>query len=192
MAEITGYCRVSTGSQSLDAQIAALRAAGATTVFKEKASGARSDRQQLRRAIDNLAAGDTLIVTRLDRLARSARDLHNIVHEISERGAGFKSLAEAWVDTSSPISRLVLGILANIAEFERSLIQSRTDAGIQRAREAGVKFGRPGRLTKHQEQKAIEMLEAEEPQAEVARIFDCGQATISRLWARHQQKKMAA
>ena len=151
---IIGYCRVSTDGQTLDAQIAELKAAGATRIFSEKRSGARTDRPQLRKALAALGKGDTLVVSRLDRLARSTRDLLNILHEVSERGAAFKSLADAWCDTTTPHGKLMTTLLAGIAEFERSLIKARTDVGIKRAREAGVKFGRPTKLTKHQQQHA--------------------------------------
>jgi DNA invertase Pin-like site-specific DNA recombinase len=190
MAEIIGYCRVSTGSQSLDIQIEQLKAAGATTLFKEKMSGARSDRPQLLRAIDALGKGDTLLVSKIDRLARSTLHLLTVLEEVKKRGATFKSLGDPWIDTSSPMGEFMMTVLAGVATLERHLIKARTDAGIQRAREAGVRFGRPGRLTKHQQQKGIEMLEADEPQAEIARIFDCGQATISRLWTRHLQETL--
>src|SRR5690242_7476406 len=102
MSNIVGYCRVSTDGQTLDAQIDELKRAGATKMFAEKQSGVRSDRPQLRRAIDALGHKDTLLVTRIDRLARSTRDLLNTLHTVKERGAAFRSLADPWVDTSSP------------------------------------------------------------------------------------------
>jgi DNA invertase Pin-like site-specific DNA recombinase len=129
-----GYCRVSTDGQSLDDQIAALKAAGATKRFAEKQSGARSDRPQLRRAIDALGEGDVLLVTRLDRLARSTRDLLNVLHEVGQKGAAFRSLADTWADTSTPHGRLMVTVLGGLAEFECSLIGARTDVGIKRAR----------------------------------------------------------
>jgi DNA invertase Pin-like site-specific DNA recombinase len=182
--EIVGYCRVSTDGQSLDAQIATLKAAGATKLFAEKRSGARSDRRQLRKAIGALGEGDVLLVTRLDRLARSTRDLLNVLHEIGERGAAFRSLADAWADTTTPHGRLMVTVLGGLAEFERSLIRSRTDVGIKRAREAGIRFGRPPKLTKHQQEQALRLLDAGEPQSAVARLLNCDQSTISRLAAR--------
>ena len=187
MPETIAYARVSTDGQTLDSQIEALKAAGATQVFAEKLSGAQTDRPQLRRALNALGTGDVLIVTRLDRLARSTRDLLNTLHTITERGAAFRSLADAWCDTTTPHGRLMTTLLAGIAEFERSLIKERTGLGIRRAREAGVKFGRPFRLTKHQQQQAIKLLDAGEPQAEIARHFAVDQSTISRLWARHTE-----
>jgi DNA invertase Pin-like site-specific DNA recombinase len=184
MAEIIGYCRVSTDGQTLDAQIAELKAAGATKMFAEKQSGARTDRPQLRKAIAALGEGDTLIVTRLDRLARSTRDLLNVLHDIGEHGALFKSLADTWADTTTPHGRLMLTILGGLAEFERTLIKARTDIGIKRAREAGIKFGRPSKLTAHQRQQALKLLDGGEPQSAVARLLNVDQSTISRLAAR--------
>jgi DNA invertase Pin-like site-specific DNA recombinase len=163
MSDIVGYCRVSTDGQTLDAQIAELKAAGATRMFAEKQSGARSDRPHLRKALDALGEGDVLIVTRLDRLARSTRDLLNVLHEVGECGAAFKSLADTWADTTTAHGKLMITILGGLAEFERSLIKARTDVGIRRAREAGIRFGRPPKLTKHQQEQALRLLDAGEP-----------------------------
>jgi DNA invertase Pin-like site-specific DNA recombinase len=184
MPRIVGYCRVSTDGQTLDDQIAALKAAGAALMFAEKQSGARSDRPQLRKAIDALGQGDTLIVTRLDRLARSTRDLLNVLYEVGENGAAFKSLADTWADTTTAHGRLMLTILGGLAEFERSLIKARTDVGIKRAREAGIRFGRPPKLTRHQQEQALKLLDQGEPQRSVARLFNIDQATVSRLASR--------
>lgn len=181
MPQIVGYCRVSTDGQTLDAQIAELKAAGATRMFAEKQSGARSDRPQLRKAIEALGEGDTLIVTRLDRLARSTRDLLNVLHEVDEKDARFRSLHDSWADTTTPHGRLMLTILGGLAEFERSLIKARTDVGIKRAREAGIRFGRPPKLTPHQRAEALRLLDVGEPQSAVARLLNCDQSTISRL-----------
>ena len=184
MPEIVGYCRVSTDGQTLTAQMAELKAAGATKLFAEKQSGARSDRPQLKKAVAALGEGDTLIVTRLDRLARSTRDLLNVLHEVGEAGARFKSLHDAWADTTTPHGRLMLAVLGGLAEFERSLIRARTGIGIRRAREAGIKFGRPSKLTKHQQEQAMKLLDEGEPQRAVARLLNVDQSTISRLAAR--------
>ena len=181
MGEIIGYCRVSTDGQTLNDQIAALKAAGSNKIFAEKQSGARLDRPQLRKALFALGRGDVLMVTRLDRLARSTRDLLNVLHEIGERGAAFKSLADAWADTTTPHGRLMVTILGGLAEFERSLIKARTDVGIKRARDAGIRFGRPPKLTKHQQEQARKLLGAGEPQSAVARLLNVDQSTISRL-----------
>jgi DNA invertase Pin-like site-specific DNA recombinase len=181
MGEIVGYCRVSTDGQTLNDLIAALKAAGASKIFAEKQSGARSDRPQLRKALFALGRGDVLMVTRLDRLARSTRDLLNVLHEVGERNAAFKSLADAWADTTTPHGRLMVTILGGLAEFERSLIKARTDVGIKRARDAGIRFGRPPKLTKHQREQARKLLDTGEPQSAVARLLNVDQSTISRL-----------
>src|SRR5215471_20966017 len=163
---IVGYARVSTDGQTLDAQQATLKAAGANRIFAEKVSGAATDRKALAKAIDALGAGDVLLVTRLDRLARSTRDLLNILDAAAKKGAGFKSLAEPMIDTTSPHGRLILAVLAALAEFERSMILSRTDEGRKRAMAKGVKFGRKPKLTRHQRQEALQRLAAGEPQTE--------------------------
>jgi DNA invertase Pin-like site-specific DNA recombinase len=122
-----------------------------------------------------------LIVTRLDRLARGTRDLLNVLHIVGERGAAFKSLADHWANTTTPHGRLMVTILGGLAEFERSLIKARTDVGIKRARDAGIPFGRPPKLTPHQRIEALRLLDAGEPQSAVARLLNVDQSTISRL-----------
>ncbi len=144
---IYGYARVSTDGQSVDSQVKALHAAGAEKVFRETASGARSDRAGLRRALNSLSKGDVLMVTRLDRLARSTRDLLNTLAAIADKGAGFRSLGDTWADTTTAHGRLMLTILGGLAEFESELIRARTGEGRQRAKAQGVKMGRkPSRL----------------------------------------------
>src|ERR1700691_2931041 len=123
---IYGYARVSTDGKTLDAEVAALTAAGAAAVFRETASGAKTDRRELAKAVRALDAGDTLLVTRLDRLARSTRDLLNILDMVAKAGAGFKSLGDAWADTTTPRGRLMLTVLGGLAEFEREMIRART------------------------------------------------------------------
>jgi DNA invertase Pin-like site-specific DNA recombinase len=176
-----GYARVSTNGQDLSSQEAELSAAGCAKVFKEKVSGAKTDRTELAKVIRRLAAGDVLIVTRLDRLARSTRDLLNVLATIGERQAGFRSLKDSWADTTSPHGRLMLTVLGGLAEFERELIRARTGEGRKRAKDRGVKFGRPSALTAHQRQEALQRLANGEAQADVARTFNVSQATISRL-----------
>src|SRR5438034_1059836 len=120
-----GYARVSTRDQDLATQNAELMAAGCAKVFKEKVSGAKTDRPELAKVIGRLEPGDVLVVTRLDRLARSTRDLLNVIAAISDRGAGFKSLKDAWADTTTAHGRLMLAVLGGLAEFERELIRER-------------------------------------------------------------------
>jgi DNA invertase Pin-like site-specific DNA recombinase len=180
---IYGYARVSTGSQSLASQDAQLRAAACTKIYAEKVSGAWSDRPELAKLLKRLDRADVLIVTRLDRLARSTRDLLNILDAIGKAGAGFKSLGDAWANTTTPHGRLMLTVLGGLAEFERELIIARTGEGRTRAKARGVKFGRPAVLTPHQRREAMHRLANGEAQADVARSFNVSQATISRLAA---------
>jgi DNA invertase Pin-like site-specific DNA recombinase len=176
-----GYARVSTRDQDLAAQDAELMAAGCAKVFKEKVSGAKTDRPELAKVIGRLESGDVLVVTRLDRLARSTRDLLNVIAAITDRGAGFKSLKDAWADTTSAHGRLMLTVLGGLAEFERELIRARTGEGRKRAKERGVRFGRPRKMTPHQRQEALQRLAAGETQADVARTYNVDATTIGRL-----------
>ena len=153
---IVGYARVSTDGQTLNAQQAALSEAGCAKVYAEKQSGVKTDRAQLAKAIAALAEGDCLIVTKLDRLARSTRDLLNTLAAVGEAGASFKSLGDSWADTTTPHGRLMLTVLGGLAEFERHLILARTTEGRQRAQARGVKFGRKSKLTVHQRQEALD------------------------------------
>jgi len=150
-------------------------------VFKEKVSGVKTDRAELAKVIRRLEPGDVLVVTRLDRLARSTRDLLNVLAAIGEREAGFRSLKDTWADTTTAHGRLMLTVLGGLAECERELIRSRTGDGRKRAKDRGVKFGRPSALTAHQRQEALQRLANGDAQADVARTFNVSQATISRL-----------
>lgn len=180
---IYGYARVSTDGQSVAAQVAALRDVGCGKLFQEVASGAKANRAQLGRMLDALAAGDVVTVTRLDRLARSTRDLLNILAAITAKGAGFRSLGDAWADTTTPHGRLMLTILGGLAEFERELIRSRTTEGRNRAKARGVKLGRKPTLTPHQQREAIQRRDQGETAADIARSFNVSRWTISRLKA---------
>ena len=176
-----GYARVSTDGQTLDAQVIQLKAAGAEKVFREKISGARADRPELARLMRTLSAGDVVIVTRLDRLARSTRDLLNTLAAVADKQAGFRSLSDTWADTTTPHGRLMLTVLGGLAEFERELIRARTGEGRQRAKARGVRLGRKPKLTAHQKGEALARREACEPLAEIARSYDVHHSTISRL-----------
>jgi DNA invertase Pin-like site-specific DNA recombinase len=180
---IYGYARVSTNGQNLATQESELLTAGCAKVFKEKVSGAKTDRAELGKVIRRLEPGDVLVVTRLDRLARSTRDLLNIMATIGEREAGFRSLKDTWADTTTPHGRLMLTVLGGLAEFESELIRARTGEGRKRAKDRGVKFGRPTALTAHQRAEALQRLANGEAQAELARSYGVSQATISRLAA---------
>jgi DNA invertase Pin-like site-specific DNA recombinase len=178
---LVGYARVSTNGQSLDSQLAELTAAGCTRVFREKESGARTNRTELAKAIAELKTGDVLVVTRLDRLARSTRDLLNTLAQITDRGAGFKSLHDTWADTTTPHGRLMLTVLGGLAEFERELIRARTGAGRARAKARGVRFGRPSKLSAFQREEALRRLVAGEAQADIARSYAIDPSAICRL-----------
>lgn len=178
---VYGYARVSTDGQTLDAQQAALRAAGTVRVFSEKQTGTKTDRAALAKAVAILGAGDVLLVTKLDRLARSTRDLLNTLAAISDRGAGFKSLGDPWADTTTPHGKLMITVLGGLAEFERHLILSRTSEGRARAKARGVKFGRKPKLTKHQREEALARKQAGEPLTEIGRSYNVSHMTISRL-----------
>src|SRR3954470_21431963 len=178
---IYGYARVSTDGQSVEAQVTALADAGAEKVFREVASGAKTDRAQLRRVLDALGSGDVLMVTRLDRLARSTRDLLNTLAVITGKKAGFRSLGDTWADTTTSHGRLMLTVLGGLAEFERELIRTRTGEGRARAVTRGQKMGRPPKLTLHQRREAIRRGEKGETLAEIGRSYNVSGATISRL-----------
>jgi DNA invertase Pin-like site-specific DNA recombinase len=180
---IVGYARVSTDGQTLNAQQASLTAAGCERVYSEKISGAVTDRPALAKAIAALAEGDCLIVTKLDRLARSTRDLLNTLAEIAQRGASFKSLGDGWADTTTPAGKLMLTVLGGLAEYERHLILARTSEGRQRAQERGVRFGRRPKLTMHQQQEALARRAAGEALVDIARSYAVSHSTISRLSA---------
>src|ERR1700738_598555 len=178
---IYGYARVSTGSQSEAAQVATLKKHRVGKVFREVAQGDKTDRAQLRRLLAQLAAGDVLMVTRLDRLARSTRDLLNTLAAITEKKAGFRSLGDAWADTTTAHGRLMLTVLGGLAEFERELIRARTGEGRERAKARGVTLGRKPKLTSHQKREAIGRREAGEVLTDIARSYNVSHSTISRL-----------
>ena len=155
-----------------------LRAAGAEKIFRETASGAKTDRVQLRRALAQLDAEDVLLVTRLDRLARSTRDLLNTLAAIAAKGATFRSLGDTWADTTTAHGRLILIVLGGLAEFERELIRGRTGEGRARAVANGVKLGRKPTLTHHQRQEAKRRVKArKESLGEIARSYNAAPAS---------------
>src|SRR5271165_6506102 len=177
------YARVSTDGQSVDAQVRQLKAAGCKTVFREVASGAKTDRAQLRRLLAQLDNGDVLTVTRLDRLARSTRDLLNTLATITGKKAGFRSLGDTWADTTTSHGRLMLTVLGGLAEFERDLIRARTGEGRERAKARGVKMGRKPKLTPHQMKEALRRRDQGEPMRDIGKSFNVSHSTISRLSA---------
>lgn len=167
-----GYARVSTDDQSLDHRRERL--------LEEKVSGARRDRPELARLLDQLRGDDMVVVTRLDRLARSTRDLLEVVEAIRAKDAGLLSIAEPWAGTTSPAGRMVLTVFAGVAEFERELIRQRTEEGRRTARERGVTFGRPSKLRPDQRELAARLLREGRSVSEVARTFNVHPATIYR------------
>lgn len=180
-----GYARVSTRDQNLDLQLKALEGAGCTRIFQEKVSGkSRKNRPELKALLEHLREGDIVVVYKLDRLARSTRDLLNLVDQINGIGAGFVSLSEPWADTTTPAGKMMLTVFAGIAEFERGLIIERTSDGRRAAKERGVKFGPRHKLDDTQRQIALQLLEAGTPVSQVAQTFKVHITTIYRLQGR--------
>src|ERR1700738_1235347 len=176
-----GYARVSSDGQSVDAQVRQLTKAGCKKVFREVASGAKTDRAQLRRLLDVLDTGDMLTVTRLDRLGRPPRALWNPLAATTGKQAGFRSLGDTWADTTTSHGRLMLTVLGGLAEFERDLIRARTGEGRARAVARGQRMGRPFKLTDHKKREAIKRRNQGETLANIARSYNVSPATISRL-----------
>lgn len=178
---IIGYARVSTEDQNLDGQIDALKAAGAERIFADKITGTARSRPELDRLLDQLRQGDVITVTKYDRLARSLRDLLDIVDTIQAHGAGFRSLAED-IDTTTPAGRLVFHVFASIAQFERERISERTKEGLEAARKRGRIGGRPPALSAPQKAEVLRMKDEEgRPLAEIARLFKVSEKTIRRV-----------
>ena len=180
MGMILGYARVSTEDQKLDAQADALTAAGAERIFAERISGSVRNRPELDRLLDQLRAGDVIVVTKYDRLARSLRDLLEIVEAIGERGAGFRSLAED-IDTTTPAGRLIFHVFASIAQFERERISERTREGLAAAKKRGRTGGRPPALTEDQKIEVRRMRDVEHrPLPDIAALFRVSTKTVRR------------
>jgi DNA invertase Pin-like site-specific DNA recombinase len=178
---IIGYARVSTHGQDLTAQIETLKAAGADPIYREKISGVRADRPQLARLTARLLPGDIVVVTKLDRLGRSTRELLELIERISKAGASFRSLGDPLWDTSSSQGRLLSTLLAAIADFERDLIRERTGEGRKRAMANGIKFGRRRKLSDYQRAEAIRRRDAGETLAAIAKSYGVAISMISRL-----------
>jgi DNA invertase Pin-like site-specific DNA recombinase len=176
-----GYARVSTYGQTLDAQLDQLRAEGCAKIYREKVSGARPDRRELLKLLKALAPGDVVTVTRIDRLARSTFDLFAIVKQIVDAGGQFRSLAEPWADTATSTGRLMIAVLGGLADVERDLIRTRTAEGRSRAKARGQRMGRPSKLTDAQKAEARRRRAEGATLSELARSYDVGLATISRL-----------
>jgi DNA invertase Pin-like site-specific DNA recombinase len=175
-----GYARVSTEDQSLDIQCRRLLAAGCEKLFEEKVSGAARNRPALEKLLGHLRKDDLLVVTRLDRLARSTAELLRIAECVIENEAGLQSLDEPWADTASPAGKMVMTIFGGIAEFERGLILSRTRDGRQAAMARGVAFGRPRKMLPEQRELARQLILEGKSISAVARTFNVHPATIYR------------
>ena len=177
---LIGYARVSTDDQDLRLQRAALKDAGCRRTFEEKVSGAQRVRPELARMLDQIRDDDVVVVTRLDRLARSTKDLLDIAERLNEARVGLRSLAEPWADTTSPAGRMVLTVFAGIAEFERELINHRTSSGRAAAKGRGVRFGRPPKLTVDQITLGVRLVGEGMSVREAAKLLKCHHATLYR------------
>ena len=177
---LIGYARVSTEDQNLNAQLDTLKGAGVERIFSDKISGAQRNRPEMDRLLDQLRNGDVVVVTKYDRLARSLRDLLDIVQAIKDRGAGFRSLAED-IDTTTPAGRLVFHVFASIAQFERERISERTREGLDAARRRGRVGGRPPALSSAQRAEVRRMRDEQlRPLTEIAQLFRVSVKTIRR------------
>ena len=175
---LIGYCRVSTDDQTLDLQRDALQAAGCARIFEDKAGGSKADRPGLRAALGHLRTGNTLVVWHLDRLGRSLKDLILRAEELHEQGIGLRSLQEN-IDTDSASGQLIFHIFGALAQFERTLIRERTQAGLSAARARGRKGGRKKRLDKKQRAHAVELYKSRKHTAlEVCALMGISRATL--------------
>src|SRR6516162_11188288 len=166
-----GYARVSTLEQNLDLQLHALKKAGCRRIFQEKISSSARNRPEFQRMLDQIRGGDILVVWKLDRLARSTRDLLETMETIRGAGGKFQSLSEPWADTTTHAGKMIMTIFAGIAEFERALIRERTGAGREAAKKRGVLFGRPPKLTPDQRQLAQRLVSEGKSAREIASVF---------------------
>ena len=175
-----GYARVSSTGQDLTVQLEKLEAAGCEKIFKEKRSGVDAGRPELKRCLDYLREGDTLLVTKIDRLARSTSDLYRIISTLTEKGAAFKVIDDPTIDTTSRTGRLVMGILALIAEFENDIRRERQMDGIKKARERGTRFGRKPLLVAETVQQVRKMRKAGNTVPEIMRQTELSKASVYR------------
>ena len=175
-----GYARVSTKDQALENQLAKLANAGCEMFFEEKISGAVRARPKLEAMLEQLRQGDVVVVTKLDRLARSTAELLRITDALNEKNAGIQSLDEPWANTTTPAGKMIMTVFGGIAEFERSLILTRTQEGREAAQMRGVAFGRPAKLRDDQKDVVRELVKNGQSIASVARTFNVHPATIYR------------
>ena len=187
---LIGYARVSRGDdQSNKAQARALADAGCKRIFKEEASGGRWERPELHRMLDHLRESDTVVVWKLDRLSRSLKDVLTIMERIEATSAGFRSLTEA-IDTTTPAGRMMMQMVGSFAEFERAMIRERTTAGLAQARAEGRIGGRRKKLdVKKRLEIAESVLSGRKSGAEMARLYNISEPTVSRIVAAHRQTR---
>ncbi len=192
-SRLYGYDRASTSDQNAARQVQASEDAGCVEVYKETASGARMERKNRKKFLDRLQEGDTLVVWRLDRLARSLKDVLMIIAALDSKGIGFRSLTEN-IDTTTASSRMIMHIVRSFAESERSMLEERTKSGLDSARNRGQRLGRPDALTPEQKREVVEQVtEKRKSQIEMARLLGCSRTTIHRVLveARQEGKKLA-
>ena len=181
MGEIIGYARVSSVGQRHEGQVERLKEAGATKVFAEKVSGLDKERPELARCLEYLREGDTLLITKLDRLARSTSHLHQIVEDLTAKGVGFKVLDDASLDTTTRTGKLVFGILASIAEFETALRRERQMEGIAKAKAEGRIGGRPKLVTPEGEEEIAKLREDGMSIRKIAAEVGFSKATVQKI-----------
>jgi len=184
---LLGYARVSKGDEQSNAlQAKAIKAAGCRRLFEEAASGGRWDRPELHRMLEQLREGDTVIVWKLDRLSRSLKDVLHIMERIAAAGAGFRSLTEN-IDTTTPAGRMMMQMVGSFAEFERAMIRERTSAGLAAARAEGRVGGRRKKLNDTKRREIAEsVLTGRKSAADMARLYNISQPTVSRIVAEHR------
>ena len=189
---LLGYARVSKDDEQNNAlQAKALRAAGCKRLFEEAASGGRRDRPELHRMLDQLREGDTVIVWKLDRLSRSLKDVLHIMERIAGCGAGFRSVTES-IDTTTAAGRMMMQMVGSFAEFERAMIRERTSAGLAAARADGRVGGRRKKLdTAKRREIAESVITGRKSGADMARLYDISQPTISRIVAQHRTMRQS-
>jgi DNA invertase Pin-like site-specific DNA recombinase len=190
MGALIGYARVSTEDQSLEVQVAALEAAGCNPVRQEKKSGTTTEgRTELASVLDFLRPGDTLVVTRIDRLARSIADLADIVRQLEKKGVSLKA-TEQPIDTSTPAGRAFLQMLGVFAEFETAIRRERQMEGIAKAKKAGVYKGRPANQDRNSE--IADMIRAKVPWSKIMDATGCARGTVAKIAAVVKREASAA
>nr|WP_298795360.1 recombinase family protein [uncultured Acetobacter sp.] len=185
-----GYARVRTVGQTLDIQVKNLKEFGCVKIYREEASGANAERSQLKKLITSLTEGDVVVVTRIDRLARSTFDLFSIVKDITNKKSQFHSIAEPWTDTSTSTGRLMLAVLGGLADVERDLIRTRTSEGRVRAIQLGKQMGRPSRLTTAQKREIRVKRQNGTTLKSLATTYGLSKSAVSRIARSHDTREM--